>query len=556
MLASRSKQEEHRKNVLKVVQDALEGTVSEEWLIGVANFINQEEYDDITEERSLTKVCGYPLCKNQLGKLPSQKYHISLKTKKVYDITERKQFCSNQCFKASKYFKQQLSTSPVWLRENEKEIKVTLLHTINRSGSAGDEVDLGFNRVTLEDVTSLPKKEPVLQKTVTQGPFVSKQSLEKLASYMDKLRVNVKEHSSSDKEAPAVNKYNKSEKLRENLLEEGNLQDEIINESQSQEVKRSTCMNQFVDTFSNPLDLSPLSLLEPSPSHDGSKENLEDINPVNKSFQNNDMQNSGGTNSYENQSGSLTTSNVRVPKTSTFDNIVWTKQAISDKTEVNKSYFEELSTNSIGNFVPTKPLPCSSLKETLSSSGRDDNSHLVIDPITAIENVLTEWVTPKTLEILLGKEKFHHILDEFQSSQGHLTNHYNDQEKQEQMKLKYLHLCRKLEINEQVENELDAEYLKKDSDEKNVLQGKLPSMKKLHDDAELFNLKAYGYFQGNLDVEYSQDDETKLKRKSQKSVTANKHKNKNSNSGVEKIKEEILGNELSTKLEETSNILF
>ncbi|XP_013775775.1 putative RNA polymerase II subunit B1 CTD phosphatase RPAP2 isoform X2 [Limulus polyphemus] len=484
MLASRSKQEECRKNALKIVQDALEGTVSEEWLIGVANIIDQAQYDDITEERSLTKACGYPLCKNRLGKLPSQRYHISLRTKKVYDITERKQFCSNQCFKASKYFKQQLSTSPIWLREDEKEIKVTLLCTSNRSGRAGDEVDLGYNRVTMKEVTSLPKKEPVFQKTRSQGPYVSKQDLEKLASHLDKLSVNVKEHSSSDKKASAVDKDGKSEKLQEDLLGEGKSQDEIINENQSQEVKKSTSMNQFVDVCSNPLNLSPLSLLEPSssrasksafeksescPSDDGSKENLEDINPVNESFKNNNMQNPGDTNSYENQSESLTistTSDVRVAETSTSDNTVWTKQATSDKTEMNESYLEELSINSAENCIPTEPLPRSSLKETLSSSERDDNSHLLLDPITAIEKTLVEWVTPKTLENLLGKEKFHHILDEFQSDQGCLTNDYYDQEKKEQMRLKYLHLCHKLEINEQIENELDAEYLKEDSDEK------------------------------------------------------------------------------------------
>ena len=35
----------------------------------------------------------------------------------VYDITERKNFCSNSCFKRSNFLKSQVSTSPLWLRE-------------------------------------------------------------------------------------------------------------------------------------------------------------------------------------------------------------------------------------------------------------------------------------------------------------------------------------------------------------------------------------------------------------------------------------------------------
>ena len=35
----------------------------------------------------------------------------------VYDITERKNFCSDSCFKRSNFLKAQVSTSPLWLRE-------------------------------------------------------------------------------------------------------------------------------------------------------------------------------------------------------------------------------------------------------------------------------------------------------------------------------------------------------------------------------------------------------------------------------------------------------
>lgn len=55
-----------------------------------AQFITPTNYKDALEERSIAKLCGYPLCPNKLGKIPAQQYKICTKTNKVYDITERK----------------------------------------------------------------------------------------------------------------------------------------------------------------------------------------------------------------------------------------------------------------------------------------------------------------------------------------------------------------------------------------------------------------------------------------------------------------------------------
>lgn len=51
--------------------------------------------------------------------IPKKQYHISTAANKVYDITERKNFCSSSCFKSSNYLKIQLLTSPLWLRDVE-----------------------------------------------------------------------------------------------------------------------------------------------------------------------------------------------------------------------------------------------------------------------------------------------------------------------------------------------------------------------------------------------------------------------------------------------------
>lgn len=65
------------------------------------------------------KNCGYPLCKHVLDEIPKQQYTISTTQNKVYDITERKKFCSNKCYKSSVYLKEQLLDTPLWIRKED-----------------------------------------------------------------------------------------------------------------------------------------------------------------------------------------------------------------------------------------------------------------------------------------------------------------------------------------------------------------------------------------------------------------------------------------------------
>lgn len=52
--------------------------------------INSSHLQDVAEERSIIKLCGYPLCSQELKHIPIQQFHISTKSNKVYDIQERK----------------------------------------------------------------------------------------------------------------------------------------------------------------------------------------------------------------------------------------------------------------------------------------------------------------------------------------------------------------------------------------------------------------------------------------------------------------------------------
>jgi len=121
------KKKAYESRALAIVEQLLEPDINGEWLVNVSPHLSLSHYQDAVEERSLVKVCGYPLCNkpNDASKI-KQKFHISTVTNKVYDVEERKQFCSAVCFKASNFFKDQLETSPLWLREVDTPVYAKL----------------------------------------------------------------------------------------------------------------------------------------------------------------------------------------------------------------------------------------------------------------------------------------------------------------------------------------------------------------------------------------------------------------------------------------------
>nr|AEX09230.1 RNA polymerase II associated protein 2 [Pandinus cavimanus] len=127
LLLTKKKQEECKKKALGIVEQMIENPVSEDWLIKACEDIGQSDYDDIVVERFISKLCGYPLCLNPVKEVPRQKYTISTRTNKVYDITERKYFCRPKCYKASVHLKSQLVSTPLWLIEEDQKAKVKLL---------------------------------------------------------------------------------------------------------------------------------------------------------------------------------------------------------------------------------------------------------------------------------------------------------------------------------------------------------------------------------------------------------------------------------------------
>ncbi|ESO05710.1 hypothetical protein HELRODRAFT_171372 [Helobdella robusta] len=87
--------------------------VNEDELSTMLHLLFVQQYDDVIVERSISSFCGYALCAADLIEVPKKKYHISHLTSTVYDIEERKKFCSNNCFLSSKHLRKQISADPL-----------------------------------------------------------------------------------------------------------------------------------------------------------------------------------------------------------------------------------------------------------------------------------------------------------------------------------------------------------------------------------------------------------------------------------------------------------
>nr|XP_012998162.1 putative RNA polymerase II subunit B1 CTD phosphatase RPAP2 [Cavia porcellus] len=123
--AAVKKKIEFERKALHIVEQLLEENITEEFLVECGKFITPAHYSDVVVERSIIKFCGYPLCQKKLGIVPKQKYKISTKTNKVYDITERK-----VSLKASFNVSSHYSAGPEAMAESLKKISLLELFSM------------------------------------------------------------------------------------------------------------------------------------------------------------------------------------------------------------------------------------------------------------------------------------------------------------------------------------------------------------------------------------------------------------------------------------------
>jgi hypothetical protein len=168
---------EYKSKCLEIVESLLtEESIAEKEFIEKCEFLTKNYYNDIITERSLIDLCGYGLCQNKLsftqsGFKSSQKYRISIKYNKVFEITERKMFCSNLCFKSSNYLREQLNEEPIyWTNDSSFKNKI---HLFKESvGQLGYEVVFDEHIISESNIGTI-NNDIIDEKCVSQQKSIS-----------------------------------------------------------------------------------------------------------------------------------------------------------------------------------------------------------------------------------------------------------------------------------------------------------------------------------------------------------------------------------------------
>ncbi|XP_014480533.1 PREDICTED: putative RNA polymerase II subunit B1 CTD phosphatase RPAP2 [Dinoponera quadriceps] len=199
---------------LAIVEQLLETNVNPDWLIQNLKFINKTHMEDVIEERSIIKLCGYVLCSKPLTAVVKQQYRISTRTNKVYDISKRKNFCSSSCYGASNYLLEQMLESPLWLREKEHIPVFTILPINSVYSLPGDEIDVvGVNLLQNTDTNDIDNNkelnvefDAIKQTENNLSPTKSRSEMEN-DSHSSNNR-NVEEHTQIDETSVNIDTQN------------------------------------------------------------------------------------------------------------------------------------------------------------------------------------------------------------------------------------------------------------------------------------------------------------------------------------------------------------
>ncbi|XP_014513955.1 putative RNA polymerase II subunit B1 CTD phosphatase RPAP2 homolog [Vigna radiata var. radiata] len=159
--------------VFKLQTLLLEGIQNEDQLFAAGSLMSRSDYEDIVTERSITNVCGYPLCCNALPSERPRKgrYRISLKEHKVYDLQETYLFCSSNCVVSSKAFAGSLQVERCSALNPEKINNILKLFenlNLEQTENVGKDGDVGLSDLKIQEKTVTSSGEVSLEEWV--GP--------------------------------------------------------------------------------------------------------------------------------------------------------------------------------------------------------------------------------------------------------------------------------------------------------------------------------------------------------------------------------------------------
>ncbi|EGC33054.1 hypothetical protein DICPUDRAFT_37287 [Dictyostelium purpureum] len=111
------------------------------------NYLQDSHFKDIVVERSTSLKCGYPCCGKSIDskKILNQKYKISIKEQKVYNVEELSMFCSSDCLIKSKLFESTLDSTAVYLRKVNGTSKQPTTPSNNADANKNKDADKVFN---------------------------------------------------------------------------------------------------------------------------------------------------------------------------------------------------------------------------------------------------------------------------------------------------------------------------------------------------------------------------------------------------------------------------
>ncbi|XP_046674478.1 putative RNA polymerase II subunit B1 CTD phosphatase RPAP2 isoform X2 [Homalodisca vitripennis] len=447
------KKKECNSKALKIVTNFSDGIVSESSLVENLPFISQEHYQDIIEERAINKLCGYPPCGRHLDKIPTKQYHISTTHNKVFDITDRKNFCSNLCYKASRYLKDQILTSPLWLRDGQLSPEYRLISLQSKGGIVGDEVDLGHSCIKPEPDDSLSAG---LSRTVSGAM---------LETNIDNLETKI---------YPSLaNEYDddSAEESRDSKC------DPLPDNSQS-------------FTFENTSPKHQNSFGEPSNGNETSSSSSVGIST---STEDKKM--------FIHVSPKEITEN---PESPVKVNSLLSNICNEDRTQINTLNLNELKTSNCvaldNSKVNSQKLISKPRKILHKKKTENKEIDICLSPVQSVvlkvEQILKEWLSFDSLCMLLGENKIKEILAE---KKDYIKDYYNitcptgDSHFYE----RYLAICKKLNILELEDTKVDASFREES-------KKPLPDYETLKEEAKNMDLKVRMFYRGDKQVQFGE----------------------------------------------------
>ncbi|XP_077272029.1 putative RNA polymerase II subunit B1 CTD phosphatase RPAP2 [Temnothorax americanus] len=480
---------------LAIVVQLLESHVDPDWLLQNLGFVSKSHMEDAIEERAIVKLCGYVLCSNQLTVVIRQKYHISTRKNKVYDVSKRKNFCSSSCYGAANYLLEQMLESPLWMREKEDIPVFQILPLSSKSTQCGDEIDVAGIKLSQnadadnnddskgsmehnDRATKQTEKDAACNvSSPEKGEICNSHSLNEISyspnsdreTHSWELRNQESEDCDSEEFANRGSNYDNNIQQVDNLE---NLEIEVAGQSEnilhlhkhnedteSKNINVNICDNdealqpQFDEIGNDQNDTSKrlqLQSVEISDKNDENKKRLQSqLDEINNSPNNGKM--------MQSQSDKMCSSN---------NTVISSASACSE----HKKIGEAKRTNKSKKYKPKK------------ADNAEVQNNICQNLAMHVEQSVREWITKDTLCLLIGEA------DEKNQLLEKLTQYD-----------RYQKLCKKLDklqVQDEKEDRVDLE--KNETREKKLKP--LPHFSVLQEDEKKMELKVRAFYEGRMTI--------------------------------------------------------